>query len=463
MPSNWLYVDTNFPTFTGEETVSEKVTTIQNYMFMLVEQLRYTLHNLDLSNMNAAAVQNYGETLTEPIYAQLESEEGNIASLAFTAEALSLRLSDTEGNVTALQTTADGLSTRVSSAEGSISVLQQTADSLASQIGDANGNISALQQTASSLATQISNANGNISALQQTASTLATQISNTDGKITALQQTVNGFSLSAYDNGSYTTLSLTSNGVTISSARMGSVSAAASDAGDALDTVNAWTYPGSTYIDGSMLMTGTVIASTLQGGTIGILNSSGYQIGYMSVGSSTSTGLQLVSDGNLYLASASCDIQMMGYYMSVSCASFYPRGSSADLGDSGLGMWQAVYAYTGTIQTSDLTKKHDVIYGLDAYDAFFDSLRPISFLFNDGTSGRRHHGLGAQDVEQALLDCGLTSMDFAGLIKSPRLDDEGQAIDGKYDYALRYAEFIPMLIDQVQRLKARVGELEASV
>ena len=57
MPSNWLYIDTNFPTFTGEENTEKKVTTIQNYMFMLVEQLRYSLHNLDLSNMNQTAVE----------------------------------------------------------------------------------------------------------------------------------------------------------------------------------------------------------------------------------------------------------------------------------------------------------------------------------------------------------------------------------------------------------------------
>ena len=51
-------------------------------------------------------------------------------------------------------------------------------------------------------------------------------------------------------------------------------------------------------------------------------------------------------------------------------------------------------------------------------------------------------------------------MDFAGFIKSPREDAEGNTIDGEYDYALRYAEFIPMLIWQVQKLKARAAELE---
>lgn len=51
MPSNWLFVDTNFPTFTGEESTDEKISTMQNYMFMLVEQLRYSMQHLDSSNI----------------------------------------------------------------------------------------------------------------------------------------------------------------------------------------------------------------------------------------------------------------------------------------------------------------------------------------------------------------------------------------------------------------------------
>ena len=53
MPSNWLFVDTNFPTFTGEESTEDKISTMQNYMFMLVEQLRYSMHHLDSSNVRS--------------------------------------------------------------------------------------------------------------------------------------------------------------------------------------------------------------------------------------------------------------------------------------------------------------------------------------------------------------------------------------------------------------------------
>ena len=90
MPSNWLYVDTNFPTFTGEESTEAKVSTIQNYLFMLVEQLRYSLHNLDSGNMNPSALDRYASGLTEPIYRQLGDDAGNITHLQIDAKGLEI-------------------------------------------------------------------------------------------------------------------------------------------------------------------------------------------------------------------------------------------------------------------------------------------------------------------------------------------------------------------------------------
>lgn len=113
MPSNWLYIDTNFPAFTGEESIEEKVTSIQDYMYLLVEQLRYTLHNLDLGNMNKTAKERWESAITEPIYAKIEDDEERILQLAIDAGALALRISDSEGNITQLQATAEGLQTRV--------------------------------------------------------------------------------------------------------------------------------------------------------------------------------------------------------------------------------------------------------------------------------------------------------------------------------------------------------------
>ena len=115
--------------------------------------------------------------------------------------------------------------------------------------------------------------------------------------------------------------------------------------------------------------------------------------------------------------------------------------------------WSAVYAQTGTISTSDREKKTEISYALERYDALFEKLRPASFRVKDGTSGRTHTGLIAQDVEQALRECGLTGQDLAAFVKSPRTG-------GGADYGLRYEELIALCIRQIQNLRARVRKLE---
>lgn len=115
--------------------------------------------------------------------------------------------------------------------------------------------------------------------------------------------------------------------------------------------------------------------------------------------------------------------------------------------------WSVVYAQTGTISTSDREKKTEISYALDRYDALFARLRPVCYRLKNGTSGRVHTGLIAQDVEQALAACGLTGQDFAAFVRSPR---EG----GGADYGLRYEEFIALCIRQIQRLQARIERLE---
>ena len=51
MPANWLYMDANFPNFNGDESTEDKLAQLQNYLYMLVEQMRYTTQNLDTTNM----------------------------------------------------------------------------------------------------------------------------------------------------------------------------------------------------------------------------------------------------------------------------------------------------------------------------------------------------------------------------------------------------------------------------
>lgn len=147
MPSNLLNADTSFPQFTRETSDSEKIEQITSYLFILLEQLRYSLANLDKDNFNEAGLDEIGKIITDPVYVRLTGAEGGIHELNVTAELLSIRIQDAEGNVSQLQQTARTLSSRISDTEGNVSSLQQTAQSLSSRISNAEGSVSTLTQT----------------------------------------------------------------------------------------------------------------------------------------------------------------------------------------------------------------------------------------------------------------------------------------------------------------------------
>lgn len=98
---------------------------------------------------------------------------------------------------------------------------------------------------------------------------------------------------------------------------------AANNAAVAVGTrVDGWSYQGGTYIDGSMLKTGTVMASKLLGGTVGLLAADQTVIGGIAL-SYTTTGLgmdmytsyggmRMKSAGNFYAEAASGPFLQLG-------------------------------------------------------------------------------------------------------------------------------------------------------
>lgn len=192
MPGNILSADTQFPNFTGQENPAEQIRTIRNYLYMLLEQLRYTLNNLDAGNFNTEGLKEIQDAISQPILKQLSDTDGNLAELQVTAAGLASRVSSNEGDISQLEQTAQGLSSRVGDAEGNISSLQQTANGLSSRVTSAEGNISSLQQTANGLSSRVSNAEGSISSLSQTASGLETRVANAEGVVSTVSQKVDG-------------------------------------------------------------------------------------------------------------------------------------------------------------------------------------------------------------------------------------------------------------------------------
>lgn len=156
-----------------------------------------------------------------------------------------------------------------------------------------------------------------------------------------------------------------------------------------------------------------------------------------------------------------------------------------------------------SIVSSDARKKHDILDIGDKYEAFFKSLRPVTFVYNDKT--RNHVGFIAQEVASALESAGLTSKEFAGYIALPKFgtkevereveveedvdvpvyDENGKVIETHIEkqtvtktetvtvtdkdnvidteYMLRYEEFIALNTRMIQKLMVKVEALEARI
>lgn len=256
MPSSLQTLDTSFPKIDDHQTTEENFNQVVNYLYMLLENLRYTLGNLGEDNFNDTELDSIGKLITEPVWARIADDEGNIHTLNVTAQNLLSQVSDLDGNLSALQQTAETLSSRITTADGNISALTQTANSLSSKISDAEGNISSLSQTVNGLSSKITTAEGNISSLQQTAGTLSTKVSNVEGSVSTLTQTVNGFSLSVSNGTSSSTIKLMSGSTVISSKSISF---------SGMVTFSDLSTKGSTTINGSNITTGTINACNVNG------------------------------------------------------------------------------------------------------------------------------------------------------------------------------------------------------
>ena len=234
-------------------------------------------------------------------------------------------------------------------------------------------------------------------------------------------------------------------------------------ANDTADTVGGWTYRGTTYIDGTKLMTGTVTASTLEGGEIYLLDGAGNRAGSFTLEGASSYSGQAVSIDSGAIA---LEAQYGAVYLSggggafidintrISCGDDITpsRAGSASCGTAAY-PWSDVYAETGEVSTSDETLKNSIEPLPDKYVTMLDQIVPKRYKINNGTSGRYHVGFIAQDVEQAMTLAGVDALEFGGWIK-----DEDQS--GNPIYMLRYTEFIAILWAKIKQLEDR---LEAMV
>lgn len=156
MPANWLYMDAKFPDFDGDISIEDKLAQVQNYLYLLVEQMRYTMQNLDTTNLNQTALNVWEEAITKPLYLLLEGEGERLTQLSVTADGLTALVqsqqqqvqevkdaqSDTQETVEGLEESLAQVSSRVELALTSDQVeiaiekkLAQGVDSVTTQTG----------------------------------------------------------------------------------------------------------------------------------------------------------------------------------------------------------------------------------------------------------------------------------------------------------------------------------------
>lgn len=107
-----------------------------------------------------------------------------------------------------------------------------------------------------------------------------------------------------------------------------------------------------------------------------------------------------------------------------------------------------LYTASGTVSKSDRSVKNSIEeLDLDTTSEFVYKLIPSKFKYNNGTSGRYHHGLIAQEVKSAMGD------NDWGIYCDGNAEEEGNK-------GLRYEELIADLIATVQSQNKRILKLE---
>ncbi len=161
MPSNWLTVDSNFPSFTGRESPKEQVMKLSDYLFQLTDNLKYTLQNLGKDNWNAVALEQLSEDATKKLAEQIQNTMTQVQRLQNTVDQISGltgRMGDAEENITYLQKDMEDHGDRIKSLEENMAFLEevpQDHESRIEQLEELNGgaavDIDELQQSVSNI------------------------------------------------------------------------------------------------------------------------------------------------------------------------------------------------------------------------------------------------------------------------------------------------------------------------
>ena len=165
---------------------------------------------------------------------------------------------------------------------------------------------------------------------------------------------------------------------------------------------------------------------------------------YLGVGSNefeaTYTKGLFCSDGNLLIGESPTGLSMT-YGAAGSGKALYPNNNYHDIGTSDH-KWKYAYIdtvnYSSLVQTSSKEIKHN-IHDLPSMGDKIDSLRPVTFIYDNDAKENKRMGLIYEEVIETMPDI---------------------CTQDESNKAINYVELIPALIKEIQELRARVKQLE---
>ena len=130
MPSNWSMIDNNFPSFTGDERPKEQIAQLQNYLMLLVEQLKYQLNNLSAINWNDSALEQLQADTTKDVEKELSNVAGDLSQTATDLASVVTRLARVETALASLEMARDDHENRIGDLEDRADELDADLDNL---------------------------------------------------------------------------------------------------------------------------------------------------------------------------------------------------------------------------------------------------------------------------------------------------------------------------------------------
>ncbi len=205
-------------------------------------------------------------------------------------------------------------------------------------------------------------------------------------------------------------------------------------------------------VNDSMTVNGTISVR----GTINVANAVAIN-GTLSAGSTLSVGDTAIVQNDIHCNYIKVyNTARTGIFPAVRIQSWSDGAERMSFGFNGCGFvaegthgW--MNSFSGWTQNSDEKIKKD-FNTLEKYEPFFFDIKPFSYRYIDGTSGRTHIGFGANQIRESLENNQLTTTDFAGFVNSSN-DENGKL-------GLIHTEFVALNTHMIQKLYQKFDNLE---